>query len=214
MKYLAHGTYEIALGGHNKESVVSLLPRRTTELRANGDEPPLSLLRIGTLGISAAANLAARARQSGNLAEEEQAVQAAEQFFAHVADARDHGQARGATWGPEARAWLARGEGELARAHGSMDPHVWRTVMEAFSYGDVYQYAIGQWRLAEALLLAHEDLAEADGLLAKALATGRELKAAPLIEELELVARRHRRRVAGVQMAAADLLTPREKAVL
>ncbi|HLR28798.1 MAG TPA: LuxR C-terminal-related transcriptional regulator, partial [Ruania sp.] len=214
MKILAYAIAEIGLGVHNEESVVSRLTQGITEIRANEDEPPLSLLRIGTLGISAAANLAARARQSGNLAEEEQAVQAAEQFFAHVADARDHGQARGATWGPEARAWLARGEGELARAHGSMDPHVWRTVMEAFSYGDVYQYAIGQWRLAEALLLAHEDLAEADGLLAKALATGRELKAAPLIEELELVARRHRRRVAGVQMAAADLLTPREKAVL
>lgn len=214
MKILAYAIAEIGLGVHNEESVVSRLTQGITEIRAHETEPPLSLLRIGALGISAAANLAARARQSGHRAEEEQALQAAEQFFAHVADARDHGAPRGQSWGPEALAWLRRGEGELERARGRMEPQTWRDVMAAFDYGDVYQYAIGQWRLAEALLLAQQDLAEADELLTKALATAGELKAAPLIEELELVARRHRRRVAGVRIAAEDLLTPREKTVL
>lgn len=214
MKILAYAIAEIGLGVHNEESVVSRLTQGIAEIRANEEVPPLSLLRIGTLGISAAANLAARARQNRNRAEEEQAVQAAEHFFAHVADARDHGEARGQTWGPEARAWLRRGEGELERAYGRMNPQTWREVLCAFDFGDVYQYAIGQWRLAEALLLAEGDPPEADDLLTRSLATARELKAAPLIEELELLARRHRRRVAGVRMAEADLLTPREKVVL
>ena len=126
---------------------------------------------------------------------------------------RDHGAARAKDWGPEARAWLARAHAEESRLHGDLDVPAWTAVVDAFSYGDVYQRALAQWRLAEALL-ADGRLEEGDTVLTEALEVARGLGAEPLAGALESVARRYRRPVAGVRMVAADLLTPRERSVL
>ena len=97
--------------------------------------------------------------------------------------------------------------------HGDLDVSAWTAVVEAFDYGDVYQQAIARWRLAEALLAAGR-IDDGDAALVAALATARDLGAAPLAGALESVARRYRRPVAGIRMVSTDLLTPRERSVL
>lgn len=212
-KILAYAIAELGTWQHRTEYVTEQLDRMIDEVRASEDEISLSLLRLGALGISAAADAAARARQTGQAQEEEQALATAARFAAHVADARDHGNPRAKGWGPEAHAWLARARAEETRARGATDVAAWTAVVDAFGYGDAYQRALAQWRLAEALL-AEGRTAEGDAVLTEALGTARRLGALPLAGALEAVARRYRRPVAGVRMVSADLLTPRERSVL
>lgn len=212
-KVLAYAIAEVGTWQHRGRETTDQLERMIAEVRAGESSVPMSLLRIGALGLSLAADTAARARQLGQDAAEQEAQDAAERFAAQVADAREHSMTRAKDWGPEARAWLSRAHAEATRARGEHDVAAWTAVVEAFGYGDVYQRALGQWRLAEALL-ADGSTEQGDAVLTEALATARELGAEPLAGALESVARRHRRPVAGVRMVSADLLTPRERSVL
>ena len=212
-KVLAYAIAEVGMWQHRGRETTDQLERMIAEVRASESSVPMSLLRIGALGISLAADTAARARQVGQVEAEQEARIAAGRFAAHVADAREQSTTRAKDWGPEARAWLSRARAEETRARGEQDVAAWTAVVDAFSYGDVYQRAIGQWRLAEALLVAGRT-EQGDAVLAEALTTARELDAQPLAGTLESVARRYRRPVAGVRMVSADLLTPRERSVL
>src|SRR5699024_10132355 len=196
-KVLAYAVAELGTWRYREREVIERLETMITEVHAGESGVSAALMRLGTLGIAAAADDAARARQTGQADAEEQALASAATFAAQVAEARDHGEPRAEDWGPEARAWLTRARAEESRLHGDLDVPAWTAVVDAFSYGDVYQRALAQWRLAEALL-ADGRLEEGDTVLTEALE----------------VARGGRRPVAGVRMGAADLLTPRERSVL
>lgn len=212
-KVLGYAIAEVGTWQHRGRETTDQLERMIVEVRRSESGVPMSLLRIGALGVSLAADTAARARQVGQAEAEQEALAAAARFAAHVADARDQSTTRAQDWGPEARAWLSRAHAEETRAHGEQDVAAWTAVVEAFGYGDVYQRAFAQWRLAEALL-AGGRTDQGDEVLTEALATARELEAQPLAGALESVARRYRRPVLGVRMVSSDLLTPRERSVL
>ena len=212
-KVLAYAVAELGTWRHRDREVIEQLETMIAEVHAGESAVSPALMRLGTLGIAAAADDAARARQTGQTDAEERALASAATFAAQVVEARDHGAARAKDWGPEARAWLARAHAEERRLHGDLDVPAWTAVVDAFSYGDVYQRALAQWRLAEALL-AGGRLEEGDAALTGALEVARRLGAQPLARALESVARRYRRPVAGVRMVSADLLTPRERSVL
>ena len=212
-KVLAYAIAEAGTWQQRGRETTDRLERMIAEVRAREGGVPMSLLRIGALGLSLAADTAAHARQVGQVEAEKEAVAAAERFAADVADAVQHSDTRAKDWGPEARAWLSRARAEESRARGELDVAAWTAVVDNFGYGDIYQRAIAQWRLAEALLVAGRT-EQGDAVLAEALTTARELEAQPLAGALESVARRYRRPVAGVRMVSADLLTPRERSVL
>ncbi|MBZ2198133.1 AAA family ATPase [Ruania sp. N2-46] len=204
------------------------------------DEPPmLALIHVAAVGITAQADLAARARQVHDSDAEREAVATGERFLAVAEDAAERGRPRAATIGPEGLAWLARCRAEASRMRGETDPAPWRALVDAFGYGDTYQQAIARWRLAEVLLALRAEGGPAgasavagpgeesgddagpesdpdDGgdELLDALATARALRARPLEEALLATARRYRLNVPGQRAAAVALLTPREQSVL
>jgi DNA-binding NarL/FixJ family response regulator len=117
--------------------------------------------------------------------------------------------------GPEALAWLAKAEAEWTRLEGHSDPGAWRTAVDAFSYGYVYEVARCQRRLAEALL-GVSDREQATSMARAALHTAERLGADPLKGALQRLARRGRLAL-GVTMPIETRragLTPRELEVL
>ncbi|WP_049574356.1 ATP-binding protein [Nonomuraea sp. SBT364] len=93
--------------------------------------------------------------------------------------------------GPEGRAWALRVEAEWHRVHGRLDVDLWRQVVDAFSYGFVYEEARARWRLAEALLAAGDrDQAQAEWERAREVAL--RLGAVPLESALAEFGKRAR----------------------
>ena len=141
--------------------------------------------------------------------------------------------------GPEGTAWFWRAAAERHRLDGtasldgagSLDADsaaaavaAWRSAVDAFGYGHVYEQARSRWRLAAALLNAgdREEAAVQAGL---AHATALALGARPLAAAVQELARRGRlahlstgrggQVVAPVVVAPADSpLTPREQEVI
>jgi DNA-binding CsgD family transcriptional regulator len=179
----------------------------------------LAGIRIGALGLAAAADRAEAARLISDADTVAAAVAEGEEMFKRVAEAAQNGVPRGNTLGPEAVAWLARAEAERSRLLGRTDPKLWAKAVEAFGYGAVYQQASCRWRLAEALLTGG-DARQAEKELRQAHETARTLKARPLLEAIEGLARRARVSLDGEAVAQAparvpeDPLTARERAVL
>ena len=174
----------------------------------------LSLCAIGTWAY---ADLADAARRSRNDMGERQAVAAGETLARYAAETMETGRPRAAEVGPEGLAWLRRTEAEATRLRGKSDPAAWRAVIGAFGYGDIYRQAYARWRLAEAMLAAGEraDRDDSAAQLRLAAEVADELGAAPLREAVAALARRARLRMdRQVMDTAADLLTPRERAVL
>lgn len=123
--------------------------------------------------------------------------------------------------GPEGLAWLARAEAEWARACARPDdgPGVelsvgaWEKAVAAFGYGDVYEQARCQLRLAEALLVA-ERRDEAAAPARAARDTAVRLGAVPLLDEVERLIRRGRLAETPSTAERAPVLTARENDVL
>jgi DNA-binding CsgD family transcriptional regulator len=124
-----------------------------------------------------------------------------------------HDPVIGAT-GIEGQAWTTRLEAELCRLQGRSAPDLWRTAVEQFGYGHVYEEARSRFRLAEALLAT--DRAGAAAELAAAHEVAVRLRAAPLRAAIEALARRGRLELPGLPRAAeiGAVLTPRETEVL
>ena len=97
----------------------------------------------------------------------------------------------GGQMGPEGQAWALRTEAEWHRVHGRHDPASWRAVVDAFSFGFVYEEARARWRLAEALLATGER-EEAHTQWERARETAGKLRAAPLEAALTDFGRRAR----------------------
>ncbi|MCR6485892.1 AAA family ATPase [Amycolatopsis sp. OK19-0408] len=176
----------------------------------------LAGIRVATLGVSAAAALAADARVHGDQTAVGAAVAAGERLLAHGRMCSVVGQPRSGTLGPEGRAWLARLEAAASCLSGRGDAAKWAAAAEAFGYGAVYEQAICRWHEAEALLAADASAATA---LEAAHAVAVRLGAIPLRDAVRDLAHRARVELDGVEPAApartvADPLTDRERDVL
>lgn len=182
-------------------------------------ELPLTMLagiRIGALGIAAAADQAEQSRLATDTEAAEGAVAAGDEFHRMVREAAEQGQPRSGTMGPEGLAWLARAEAEQTRLRGKPDPALWGKAVQAFGYGAIYQQSWSRWRHAEALL-GDGDAAAAGEELQLAHESAERLGARPLAAAIERLARRARLPLSGDQpppTAPEDPLTARERAVL
>jgi DNA-binding CsgD family transcriptional regulator/tetratricopeptide (TPR) repeat protein len=171
-------------------------------------------LRIGALGITAAAAQAAAARVRGDSALEAQAVAAGDALLAHVRACAERGSPRAGTLGPEGLAWLARAEAAASGLRGAGDPELWERTVAAFGYGAVYDQAVSRWRWAEALLSAEGDAA---GELLAAFEVAERLGAVPLRDAVVELAHRARIELPGVVAVTRSVVNPlteRERDVL
>jgi ATP/maltotriose-dependent transcriptional regulator MalT len=172
-------------------------------------------IRLGALGVALCAELAERAVRRREEDARRAAIEEGERFLAHAHDTARLGRPRTGSLGPEGRAWLARGEAELSRLHGKTSPALWRTAVEAFGYGAVYDQALCRWRLGEALLRA-EDKDAAAAELRAALEVADRLGAHPLRDAVRRLARRARLQLGDgpAPRETLDPFTPRERSVL
>ncbi|MCU1679363.1 MAG: hypothetical protein JWQ81_102 [Amycolatopsis sp.] len=174
-------------------------------------------IRIGALGVAAAAAQATAARAHGDVAEAVEAVSAGEELIAHVRQCAELGQPRSSTLGPEGRAWLARAEASASGLAGPADAALWEKVVDAFGYGAVYEQAICRWHFAEALLAAGDAERAAEELLL-AHETAERLGAVPLRDAVREVAHRARIDLPGQAVVperdVVSPLTEREQVVL
>jgi DNA-binding CsgD family transcriptional regulator len=185
--------------------------------RQAGGDWLLSGIRLGALGVSGYADLAAKARRKRDAEAERTAVEEGHKLADYARATAEHGVPRTGKLGPEGQAWLARVEAEESRLGGHGDPELWRRAAGGFGYGSVYEQAICRWRLGEALLGA--DLRdEAATELRAAEEVARELGAVPLLHAVGQAARRGRIPLqAGsteVVRDHVDPFTPRERTVL
>ncbi|WP_156971279.1 helix-turn-helix transcriptional regulator [Knoellia sinensis] len=116
-----------------------------------------------------------------------------------------------ATSGPEGRAWHARAVAEHARLRGEPAVEEWRAAVQAFGYGQAYEVARGQWRLAEALAQVGER-DEARAVAGEAAAAAGRMGAAPL--QRAIAAMLQGARLAPTAARADGVLTRREREVL
>ncbi|WP_436771559.1 helix-turn-helix transcriptional regulator [Yinghuangia sp. YIM S09857] len=120
--------------------------------------------------------------------------------------------------GPEGKAWLLRAEAERLRIAGEPAVEAWRKAVAAFDYGNVYEHARVQLRLAQALL-ADDEREEAAAVASTVRDTAERLKAAPLREAVDALMRRARLgstpgAATREPVADAAVLTGREHEVL
>jgi ATP/maltotriose-dependent transcriptional regulator MalT len=114
-------------------------------------------------------------------------------------------------------AWLSLTEAELSRANDEAAPGLWREALLRIgevTYAEHELYAA--LRLAEALA-ATGDTANAEAELAPAYERARSIGAAPLVAEMEAIARRARLKLSAMPQVGADSergLTGREREVL
>jgi len=170
---------------------------------------------VATNGLSVEADRAEQARVAGDDAALADATAAGRALLERVRGDAERAPQAGLAHDVHVRGRLARAEAEWTRLQGRSDPAHWQAAVDGFAYGNVYEVARCQWRLAEALAGAG-GREPATTAARAAHATATRLGAAPLQSALLALARRGRldlgvdlpgqRRLAG--------LTPRELEVL
>jgi DNA-binding CsgD family transcriptional regulator len=177
---------------------------------------PFYTARLYELGARACAELAALAPGDERMCEHQAAT--ARGLLARL----DAQLARHAgAVAPVARAARAAVAAECSRIGGPGDAALWAEAGRRWTdCGNPYNAAYAGWRQAEALLAAGGDHGEAEALLRAALAVAGELRARPLRERVEALARRARIDLAPRPASEAGRavqrlgLTPRELEVL
>ncbi len=183
------------------------------EIEAGPEPLHLVGIRIAAVGLSALADMAESARLRGDSG----ALDAAKRRGARLLADAQHRAARGRPavmdMGPEGLGWLARASAESARLEGRNDIDAWRAVVEIFAGGYRYDEALARWRLAEALAEAGQpEAATTPARAARRIAV--ELRAHPLRDALDALARRARLDLGSGVPAAGGVLTPREAEVM
>jgi DNA-binding CsgD family transcriptional regulator len=124
---------------------------------------------------------------------------------------------------PNATGWLAQAEAEYARARAEARPEAWAQAAAAWERAERPPLAAYcRWRQAEALVTAGGSRTEASLPLRQAYAVAAEMRAKPLVRELERLAERARLDLAPAEqppeaepgLGPALGLTPREAEVL
>jgi DNA-binding CsgD family transcriptional regulator/tetratricopeptide (TPR) repeat protein len=203
-------------------TALDIVVRALGHLQAAFDPWFLGALWLCALGISAAADLPELARRERDPAREHTARAEGERLLDFARRTTELGHPRSGTLGPEGIAWFRRAEAERHRLHGDGGADAvaaWRSTVEAFGYGHVYEQARSRWRLAAALLGAGDrDEAAVEASLAHTAAGN--LGAVPLAAAIEDLARRGRLvlgsgpRARVASPADASPLTRREQEVV
>jgi DNA-binding CsgD family transcriptional regulator len=176
-------------------------------------------IRIVATALWALGERATRARKAGETGVVKETEQTAADLAEIARDSAVHtvGGRERRNLGVEGTAWLARVEAELHRVHGTDEPAHWQAVADAFGYGNVYEVARSQWRLAECLAARGDREAAAIPWQA-ATATAQRLGAVPLLRALDRLGARARLSPATARQASGDghlsSLTGRELEVL
>jgi DNA-binding CsgD family transcriptional regulator/tetratricopeptide (TPR) repeat protein len=175
----------------------------------------MGIARVSGVGAAVEADIARRARDLRERAEEREALARLRLHLSRLGAAAQEG-------GPVERAWQAVGKAEMARARARNDPAVWAAAAERWQAVErPYPVALMRWREAEAAVEA-EDRAAAVAPARAALETARSLGARWLAEEVEALAQRARLQLEQGEDAAIEDeaqeepfgLTPRERQVL
>ncbi|MGD6743135.1 ATP-binding protein [Streptomyces sp. BH106] len=201
-----------ALRGDVEECVRQMHASVESLTDVSGGTRPDAVVRLAALALAAVADAAEEARLSGDTAGAKRWAGAATELVELARDTAARGQ-DGTEQGPEGLAWLARAEAERVRAATGPDVAAWERAVTAFGYGEPYELARCQRRLAEALLTADRREEAAEQAYAARDAAVR-LGAEPLREALDTLIRRGRLAdapAAGDRIAA---LTARESDVL
>ncbi|WP_328632314.1 helix-turn-helix transcriptional regulator [Streptomyces sp. NBC_00356] len=201
-----------ALRGDVEECVRQMHASVESLTDVSGGTRPDAVVRLAALALAAVADAAEEARLSGDTAGADRWAVTATELVELARDTAAHGE-DGTEQGPEGLAWLARAEAERVRATTGPDVAAWERAVTAFDYGEPYELARCQRRLAEALLTADRREEAAEQAYAARDAAVR-LGAEPLREALDTLIRRGRLAdapAAGDRIAA---LTARESDVL
>ncbi|WP_329550100.1 AAA family ATPase [Streptomyces sp. NBC_01356] len=178
----------------------------------SGSARPDIGVRLAALALSAVADAAVERRLTGDGEGVHRWTAIATELVEVARTTAAKGE-DGSQQGPEGLAWLARAEAEWLRAHSGPDVTAWEKAVAAFGYGDPYELARCERRLAEALLSADRREEAAEHARAARDAAVR-LGAVPLREALDTLIRRGR---LAESPSAADriaVLTARESDVL
>ena len=145
----------------------------------------MRIARVTAAGMRVEADIAERARDLREKADERDAVARARIHMQRLRAAASEG-------GPVERAWQAVGAAELARARGRSDPKLWITAAREWeAMGRPYVRAYSLWRATEAYVEAG-DRAAACSCAETALEEARKLGARWLEDELVALAQRAR----------------------
>lgn len=189
--------------------------RRTcAKLAGNGVPYPDVGIRLSALVLSAAADRAAELRLSGDAPGLAELTAIGDEFIDRARLTEKNPKRKNRT-GPEGRAWLLRAEAERERLDGRSDPGQWREVVAAFDFGNVYERARVQLRLAQALAQAGR-ADEAAAVADDAHETAERLRAVPLLNALAALSRRTALPATAAPVAdpSGGALTGREREVL
>jgi tetratricopeptide (TPR) repeat protein len=152
----------------------------------------VSVVALALVGVRIEADRARAGRARHDATEEQAAVESARTIAERTLAER--ARAAAAAQRPEAtRAHRVLCEAEVGRAEGQSDPGLWHRAADAgAAEGDPYRTAYAQFREAEAVLASHVERARAVDALNAAYAIATELRAEPLRDEIEALARRAR----------------------
>jgi DNA-binding CsgD family transcriptional regulator/tetratricopeptide (TPR) repeat protein len=179
----------------------------------------MRIARVSAIGSGVEADIARRAHDLRERAEEREAMTRLRLHLSRLDAAAEEG-------GPVERAWQAVGKAQLARARARNNPSPWAAAADRWDAIErPYAAAIIRWRQAEAAVESEDRAAAVDAACA-AVETARRLGARWLQAEVEALAQRARLQLADGDTAAEQAeadggdaeepfgLTPRERQVL
>ncbi|MGW0728799.1 AAA family ATPase [Streptomyces mirabilis] len=201
-----------ALRGDPEGAVASVRATLASLSDGSGSERPDIGVRLAALALSAVADAAVELRLTGDEAGARRWADLATELVEVARSTAAKGE-DGSRQGPEGLAWLARAEAEWLRARSGPEVAAWEQAVAAFDYGDPYELARCERRLAEALLVADRREEAAERARA-ARDTAVRLGAVPLREELDTLIRRGRLADSPSAADRVPALTARESDVL
>ncbi|MFD6997274.1 AAA family ATPase [Streptomyces mirabilis] len=201
-----------ALRGDPEGAVASVRATLASLSDGSGNGRPDIGVRLAALALSAVADAAVELRLTGDGAGARRWADLATELVEVARSTAAKGE-DGSRQGPEGLAWLARAEAEWLRAHSGPEVAAWEQAVAAFDYGDPYELARCERRLAEALLVADRREEAAERARA-ARDTAVRLGAVPLREELDSLIRRGRLADSPSAADRVPALTARESDVL
>ncbi|MFE2517502.1 helix-turn-helix transcriptional regulator [Streptomyces mirabilis] len=201
-----------ALRGDPEGAVASVRTTLSSLSDGSGSERPDIGVRLTALALSAVADAAVELRLTRDNASAQRWADLATELVEVARTTAAKGE-DGSRQGPEGLAWLARAEAEWLRAHSGPEVAAWERAVAAFDYGDPYELARCERRLAEALLVADRREEAAERARA-ARDTAVRLGAVPLREELDTLIRRGRLADSPSAADRVPALTARESDVL
>jgi DNA-binding CsgD family transcriptional regulator/tetratricopeptide (TPR) repeat protein len=171
------------------------------ELAIHDDDDMVAYYRgpVIATGVRAEADLAARARATGESAAEAEAVAQARRLLDHAETLLVEGTP------PETVLHIATAQADEQRARGVGTPDTWAEVAARWeAFGLPFPVAYARWRQAEATLAAGGARGDVAAVLRSAHATAVALGARPLRREVEALARRARISLDGPGAQPAD----------